>query len=142
MPTAAFMPFRASRRSRPVGRWCGVVAWGPSGPCLGAVWWMTTGRCVPPERTQGQRAARWSTAGARQGAVQSLQEATAEQPGIESDGPERASSRGTEAPLPYQVPQLKPRPGRVASPPAGALSGPPSACVSAGRPAVGRLLAG
>ena len=76
---------------------------------------------------------------------------------FESDGPERApppgsantgrSSRGqcyldeAEVPLPYQVPQLKPRLGQVASLPAGALSGPLSACVSARRLAVGRRIA-
>ena len=43
-----------------------------------------------------------------------------------------------EVPLPYQVPQLKPRLGQVASVPAGALSGPLSASVSARRLAVGR----
>ena len=45
------------------------------------------------------------------------------------------SSRGrcypdeAEVPLPYQVPQLKPCLGQVASLPAGALSGPLSVCV-------------
>ena len=60
-------------------------------------------------------------------------------------GPAKAgcSSRDeAEVPLPYQVSQLKPCPGQVASLPAGALSGPLSVCVSAIRPAVGRLIAG
>ena len=62
------------------------------------------------------------------------------------DQPIRGASLGqcypdeAEVPLPYQVPQLRPRLGQAASLPAAALSGPLSVRVSARRPAVGRLM--
>ena len=55
--------------------------------------------------------------------------------------PPRGCPDEAELPLPYQIPQLKPRLGQAASLPAGALSGPLSACVLARCPAVGRQIA-